>query len=350
VIPHNRPCVTAEDRAAVDAVLTSGWIAQGSVVTALETEFTKYYTGGGACAVSSGTAALFLALRTLGAGPGVTVGLPSYSCSALLNSVYMTGAIPKIFDVRADTFCLDVEGVLAQAPEVRIVVAVHTFGAAADAVALKSAGMTVVEDCCQSLGGIIEGRALGAVGDAAVFSFYASKIVTGGQGGLLWSRADSVVTQALDYRQFDGRESYNPRFNFQMTDTQAALVVSQLTRLDAIRARRARLAHLYRSALPNVLGTQAGLDQPGSMVHRFVIVTGDISVRNALLQWMADAGVQCAIPVERFELLHRYMKLDPNDFPVSEQLVDTTLSIPIHMCLSDSDVETICNALGKFKL
>jgi perosamine synthetase len=92
LIPHNRPLITADDRAAVDAVLSSGWIAQGPAVEALEASFVGLYGGGGACAVSSGTAALFLALKSLGGATGSIVAVPTYACSALLNAVYMAGA------------------------------------------------------------------------------------------------------------------------------------------------------------------------------------------------------------------------------------------------------------------
>jgi perosamine synthetase len=107
MISHNRPLISSEDRGAVDAVLASGWIAQGPSVAALETSFVRYHASGGACAVSNGTASLFLALKALGAGAGSEVAVPSYACSALLNAVFMIGALPKVVDVLPDTFCMD---------------------------------------------------------------------------------------------------------------------------------------------------------------------------------------------------------------------------------------------------
>jgi len=346
LIPHNRPLITAEDRTAVDAVLSSGWIAQGPAVEALEASFVGLYCGGGACAVSSGTAALFLALKSLGAATGSIVAVPTYACSALLNAVYMVGAEPRVVDVLPDTFCLDPDALRAHAPDARFVIAVHTFGAAADVAALRADGQIVIEDCCQSLGGMQGDLPLGVVGDAAIFSFYATKLITGGQGGLVWSR--TVSEKVRDYRQFDGRETYDPRFNFQLTDLQAALANSQLQRLDVIRERRAAIVGVYLAALPKILKSQRDLRAPGRMAQRCVVVAPNRTVRDQLARHMKAAGLECIVPVERFELLHRYLGLDPAEYPAAEKLSDTTLSLPLHLCLSDTDVARISDALAQF--
>jgi perosamine synthetase len=349
MISHNRPLISSEDRGAVDAVLASGWIAQGPSVAALETSFVRYHASGGACAVSNGTASLFLALKALGAGAGSEVAVPSYACSALLNAVFMIGALPKVVDVLPDTFCMDPRAIQTQAPDARFVFAVHTYGAMANVEAIKKQDKVVIEDCCQALGGTVSNVPLGGTGDAAVFSFYATKIITGGQGGLVWSRDSAVAEKVRDYRQFDCRETYEPRFNFQMTDIQATLVNSQMARLEAIRERRTSIARDYIAAMPPGLSTQAGLLESGRMAYRFVVVTPDQSVREALHAHLAAAGVECIVPVDRFELLHRYLKLDPADYPISERLADTTLSLPMHLCLSDEDVSVISNALYRFQ-
>jgi perosamine synthetase len=346
LIPHNRPLITAEDRAAVDAVLASGWIAQGPAVESLEATMVGHYRGGAACAVSSGTSALFLALKALGAAPDTIVAVPTYACSALLNAVFMAGAIPRVVEVLPDTFCLDPDAVRVQAPDAHLVIAVHAFGAVADVAALRADGRIVIEDCCQSLGGMLGDRPLGSTGDAAVFSFYASKIICGGQGGLVWSQ--TVSEKVRDYRQFDGLQTYKPRFNFQLTDLQAALANSQLNRLDLVRARRAAIAGAYLAALPKGLKTQRDPCAPGRMAHRFVVLAPDRDVRDRLYAHMTAAGVGCIVPVERFELLHRYLRLDPAHYPVAERLSDTTLSLPMHLCLSDSDVAAISDALAQF--
>ena len=350
MIPHNRPLITEEDRAAVDSVLRFGWVAQGPQVEALEQSFVSRYRGGEACAVSSGTAALFLALKGLGVRAGDKVALPTYACSALLNAVYMSDATPIIVDVLPDSFCLDPVALERQAIEAACVIAVHTYGEPADIAGMRRYSRMLMEDCCQSLGGEGPQGLLGNAGDAAVFSFYATKIITGGQGGLVWASDPTVAASVRDYRQFDCRENFVPRFNLQMTDIQAALINSQMVRLEETRVRRQGIAKRYLAALPQGLGVQSGLTGDGRMVYRFVVVAPDLASRDALHRHMEKAGVNCTVPIARYELLHRYLKLDPADFPVAERLVDTTLSLPIHPCLSETQVEQVAEVLERFSL
>lgn len=349
MIPHNQPLITAEDRSAVDAALASGWIAQGPQVIALEAAFVDHYGCGGACAVSSGTAALFLALKGLAVGAGARVAIPTYACSALLNAIHMAGAIPLIVDVLSDDFCLDPASLLGQDTDADCVIAVHTYGAPADIAALRLSNCRIIEDCCHSLGGENERGPLGRSGDAAVFSFYATKSVTGGQGGMVWATDQRVTEAVRDIREFDCRDSYVPRFNFQMTDIQAALINSQLRRLDAIRSRRKEIAINYQAVLAPGLVAQSGLSDAGRMPYRFVVITPDLASREALRWHMQQAGVICNVPIERHELLHRCMKLAPLDFPVAERLADTTLSLPIHPGLTDAQVAQAVNALAGFQ-
>jgi perosamine synthetase len=349
-IAHNRPLITASDRQAVQKTLASGWIAQGTQVGALEARFESDYAGGSACALSSGTASLFLALRALGVGQGDLVALPSYACSALLNAINMAGAEPCVVDVRADDFCIDHEAIQRQAASARFVIAVHAFGAPANVNALRNQGLQVIEDCCQSLGGETDAGVLGSSGEVAVFSFYATKIITGGQGGLIWTRDPAIARAVRDYREFDCREYYVPRFNFQMTDIQAAMINSQMSRLNAIRSRRAHIAARFMEALPAGLKVQSGLCDNGRMPYRFVVLAPDRNCRDSMLAYFKAASIGCIIPVARHELLHRYLELDPADYPSAERVADTSLSLPLYPGLTEGEVERVCQALQKIKL
>jgi len=347
VIEHNHPLISASDVAAVTDTLRSGFIAQGTMVKALEHAFVKFYGGGGACACSSGTAALFLTMRGLGIGRDDIVAVPSYSCSAILNSVYMTGATPRIVDVKLDDFTIDFEAVKKQAPDVRIVIAVHTYGAKADIIALKRTVNLVIEDCCHSLGGSQDNRLIGCEGNAAVFSFYATKIITCGHGGMIWDPKGKVAKWARDYRNFDCREIYKPRFNFHLTDIQAAMVKSQFARLEEIKKCRRKIADKYYNTLSNNIGLQFGLHDEGRMIYRFVLKLDSKAKRDTLKRYLNDQGVQATIPIERYELLHRYLGLNPADFPNAEILADTTLSLPLYPALSDQHVDHVCEKLRK---
>lgn len=349
MIQHNKPWITQEDRDAVQAVLNSSWIAQGREVELLEEEFSRFYGGGGACALSSGTASLFLALKALGIKVGAKVAIPTYACSALLNSIYMAGGIPQIVDVLPNTFCISADALAQQAPNADYVIAIHTFGAEADIEALSHSKHKLIEDCCHSLGGVGCKGPLGIASDAAVFSFYATKIITGGQGGMLWAKDKTVSERVKDYREFDCRNKYEPRFNFQMTDFQAAMIRSQMKRLQIIREKRQRIAKAYLRALPGGLQTQRGLADTGQIPYRFVVLTPDIKSREAFRMHLTKEKVGCSVPIERYELLHRYLNEDAKHFPNAEHIVDTSLSLPIHSALTDNEVEKVIMAIESFK-
>jgi perosamine synthetase len=348
-VQHNKPLVTDQDREAVDAVLSSGWLASGPEVKGLESDFVDYFgSEGKACAVSSGTAALFLALKGLGVEPGGKVAVPTYACSALLNAVSMLGGIPIPVDVRRDNYTIDPDAVArlhAHAP-FAAVIAVHTYGAAANIEDLVALGIPVIEDCCQSVGGEIAGVPLGIAGSAAVFSFYATKIITCGHGGLIFDRTGAIAEAAHDYKDFDGRVTHVPRFNFHLTDMQAAMARNQFRRIAYIRDRRRQISDRYRSALPKGLCLQHGFSGEGTLQYRFVVETSDSKQRDSLRQIFSNNGVDCIIPVERFELLHRYLQLDPDNFPVAEKIVECSLSLPLYPALKDVEVERVCEVLA----
>jgi len=351
MIPHNRPLVTYSDRFAVNQVLKSPYLSQGDKVERLESSFNQLYGGmGSSCAVSSGTSALYLALKCLGVDSGSTVILPTYSCSALLNAVALIGATPKVVDVLPDSFCIDPTSLTNLSGVATCVIAVHTYGAIADVKSIRKTGLKTIEDCCHSLGGYDLNGSLGNYGDVSIFSFYATKIITGGQGGLVRSSRTKLIETIRDYRQFDCRETWVPRFNFQMTDIQASMIHSQFKRLRYIRERRFMIAQRYLAVLPDGLLVQSGLEETGRMVYRFVILAPNKIIRDALHRHMSTAGITCSIPIQRYELLHRYLNLQPSAYPVAELIADTSLSIPVYPGLTDEEVSIIELALNNFKL
>lgn len=345
MIPHNSTWITAEDREAVDSVLRSGWIAQGGKVRDLESAFNLINDGGESCFLSSGTAALAMALRGLNIASGMKVALPTYACSALLNAVYWVGAIPVPIDVRREDFILNHEEVPS---DVDVVIVVNMFGVFAELNEFRKKDLKIIEDCCHSLGGRRKSDYKNTEADALIYSFYATKIISGGQGGLVWSRNRECISRIQDYRQFDCRIDFEPRFNFQNTDIHAALAFSQLSRLEEIRIRRAQIAERYLSVLPEGFSIQSKLMNPDGMIYRFVISAPSSSVRDTLFAHLLSWGIQCIIPVERYELLHRYMGINPGLFPVAEELAGTTISLPIYPSLADCELDLICTALRAF--
>lgn len=349
MIPHNRPLISDADREAVDAVLGSGWIAAGEQVAGLEADMAAGFGGGGACAASSGTSALYLALKVLGVGEGDVVAVPTYSCSALLDAVLAVGSAPLIVDVAVTDFTIDPSSLKRERRGRRLAatIAVHTHGARARLEELTAAGSgRIIQDCCHSLGGRHQGQLIGHDGPLSVFSFYATKIITCGQGGLLYDPDGALANAARHFRDTETRPVYTPRFNVQLTDFQAAMARSQWRRLDAIAERRREIARRYLSALPAGVLAEPRLVDAERLVHRFVVRAHDADERQRFRTHLHGRGVQAAEPIQHDDLLHHYMRLDPERFPVSEALADTTLSLPLYPALSDAQVATVAEAIA----
>lgn len=336
MIPHNRPTLGVEEQEAVERVLASGWLAQGREVEAFENELCAYLglPDGHAVAVSSGSAALFLALWVLGA-QGSNVACPAYSCSALTNAIVLAGAIPHLVDTAAESPNID-PGKLSL-PESPFAIVAHMFGIPVDMSAAVKNGIVVIEDCAQALGASFGGAPVGLQGRASVFSFYATKMITsGGQGGMLVSRERGTVEAARDYRQFDSRRDRTPRFNFHMTDLQAAIGRAQLKKLSGFVERREEIFASYRRSGYELLEQKPGT---GSVRYRTVVRTGNPP---RVIEALADRGIKAIVPVEEWELL------GPADrFPNAAALARTTVSLPTYPSLRNEDLSEVVDTLAR---
>ena len=294
----------------------------------------------GGVAVSSGTAALHLALVVLGIGPGDEVILPSYLCAGPLHAIQHAGASPLLADCDPTTYNLDlthVKRILTRTSKAILVP--HLFGLPADLTELLSLGVPVIEDCAQALGATYQGRPVGGIGTLSICSFYATKVITTGEGGMLLSRDARLLRQAQDLRDYDERRTFRTRFNYKMTDFQAALGLSQLRRLPDFLTKRQALADRYTHQLQGL--PLAGPVVPADRDHifyRYVVrVTGGL---RGILTLLEQAGVCAKRPV--FRPLHRYLKLA--GFPGTEEAWRTALSLPIYPTLGD-DIDRIIAAV-----
>jgi dTDP-4-amino-4,6-dideoxygalactose transaminase len=339
LIPHSRPTVSEEDAQAVAQVVRDGRLAQGPEVAAFETEVAGRVGVPAAAAVSSGTAALELALRALDVGSGAEVIIPTYACDALHHAVTRCGAVPVLAD--ADPFKLTLSAIDARrrlSPRTRAVVVPHAFGLATDLEPFEALGIPVVEDCAQALGARIGARATGSLGRLAVCSFYATKLLTTGEGGMVLGPPD-LVARVRDLREYDERPDLVPRCNAKLTDMQAALGRSQLRRLDAFIARRRAIAAEYRqrlAGLPCRLPPDAGARH---VYHRFVVVVD--GPLDALIETMRARGVTARRPI--FRPLHRALGLE--GYAEAERLWATCLSLPCYPSLTDDEVVVVAAAL-----
>jgi dTDP-4-amino-4,6-dideoxygalactose transaminase len=338
LIPHSRPTLDEEDALAVAAVVRGGQIAQGPEVLAFERAIAARAGRPAAAAVSSGSAALELALRALGIGAGDEVLIPTFACDALHHAVARVGATPVLADADPDTLSLSLTDAKRRlSRHTRALVVHHAFGLPVDLERFAAIGLPIVEDCAQAFGVRHHGAPLGGRGDVAICSFYATKLLTTGEGGMVLGSEDRVM-RVRDARDYDERSDLQPRFNAKLTDMQAALGLRQLARLDAFIARRRAIARAYRSALAGA-PCELPIDAADHVYHRFVIRVRDGVDR--LIEGLAARGVVARRPVHR--PLHRALGRD--GFPEADRLWATCLSLPCYPLLTESDVDTVARAL-----
>lgn len=332
--PHSRPTLGDAEVRAVARVLSSGMLAQGPEAERFEQEVAAALGRRHGAAVSSGTAALHLALLALGVGPGDRVLIPSYACSALLHAVEFAGAKPRLVDVDPRTFNLDPDALARRVDRrSKVVLVPHMFGAPADVDAAVRHGLPVIEDCALSLGSEVTGR----TGRLAVTSFYATKMMTTGEGGLVAGDNRRLIEEVRELRSYDGRHRHRTRFNYKMTDLEASLGRVQLGRLDGfVRARR-RLAALYREGLQDTPLELPG-EVPGHVYFRFVVRAPGGA--GHLLRALAERGVDARRPVQK--PLHRF--LGEPGFTGTDDAFRHAVSIPLYPDLEGEGARRVVSA------
>ena len=339
-IPHSRPLLGAAEQEAIARVVASGQLAQGPEVAELERELSAYL-GIEAVALSNGTAALHLALLQRGVGPGHNVVVPAYTCVSLLNAVSYTGARVKLIDCSTQVPEPDSRAYLAAIDEqTAAVVAPHLFGRMIDVDELRSrlpAGVALIEDATQSLGARSAAGLAGSRGEAGVFSFYATKMLAGGEAGILASSDEGMCEFGRDRRDYDFRQDWTVRYNYKMTDMSAALLRVQLRQLPAFLERRQAIADHYRRELAGLGRASLLAAQPGSVAYRFVLRSQ--RELDDLIAACDARGVGVRRPV--FRALHHCLGLPENDFPGAQQWWRDCASIPCYPALRDEEVEKI---------
>ena len=334
MIPHNKPTIGIEEELAALRVLRSGLLSQGSEIESFENEFCDFIglPKGHAIAVSSGTAALYLALWIL-EGDKKTITFPGYVCSALRNATNMIGGNEEILDIKKESPNIKFEGIKKES----IAIIPHMYGIPVDVTKIQN--MNIIEDCAQSLGAKINGISVGLYGNAGIFSFYATKLMTsGGHGGMYVSKDKKLVDRVKDYREFDYRHDQKKRFNFQMTEIQAAIGREQLKKLPKFLERREEIFQKYKKAGLELLDVGENQNHLSPVRYRAVIKTEE---PNKIIKSLESVGVKAIVPTEDWELLGKH-ELLPNAVELSRK----TVSLPIYPTLTDEEIDIILSVIS----
>lgn len=343
-----KPDVGEEELAEIREVLESGTLTMGPKVAEFEALLATAAGTEHAVAVSSGTAALHVAVLALGIGPGDEVLVPAYTFPSTANVVALAGATPVLVDVDPVTMNMDAADAARRVtPRTKAILAVHLFGRPARIEELPD--LPVLEDAAGALGASRGGRPCGSLGLVGCFSFHPRKIVTTGEGGAVTTNDAALAERlrSLRHHGWSPSDGYvdlpQPAFNYRLSDVLAALGIPQLRRLDELHAAYDRIAEGYAERL-------AGLDVVLPQADRgdrhgrqaYVIQLDD---RDTVLAALRGRGIQCQIGTYALHRLGAYR--GEGSFPGADAAFDRALALPLHAGLSDGELDRIGEALDK---
>jgi dTDP-4-amino-4,6-dideoxygalactose transaminase len=341
-----RPDVGADEHDADAAVLESGQLTMGPLVPEFEAELARACGTAHAVAVSSGTAALHLAVLALELDPGDEVLVPAYTFPATANVVALAGLRPVLVDVDPETMNID-PGRIEVGPRTRAILPVHLFGRPARLDQLPEE-LAVVEDAAGALGAQRRGRPCGSLGLAGCLSFHPRKLVSTGEGGAVVTDDERVASTARRLRHHGWRpeepdEMPAPGFNYRIPDVLCALGLPQVRRLGELLAARSRVATGYAerlAELPLVLPEADDGD-----VHGWQAYVVQVERRDEVLAGLRGQGIEAQIGTWALHLLGAYR--DQGFFPGAEHAFERALALPFHTTLTESDLDRVAEALSR---
>ena len=346
-IKHNKPLLGTQESKAINDVMKSEWIIADSEVRKFEKSVAKMNKFKYAVAVNSGTAAIHLALLSLGVKESDEVILPAFTVADPLNAINYTGVKAVLVDVEKNSFDIDVDQIKRKITnKTKAIIVPHMLGSFAKIDELEKIGIPIINDCAQSIGGIYKGKPIGSYGDLTIFSFYATKLITTGQGGMVLTNNKNRAKFMRDTIDYNGRTNYKVRFNYPMTDISAAMGNAQLKKLNDFIKRRREIAKRYKSAITNKeISTFPNLDENYSNFYRFVLKFKSQKKRDEAKKIFIKNKITAIVPIKEYELLYNCIGENKNDYPNSLEMANTCLSVPIYPALKDSEIKKIIETL-----
>lgn len=361
------PYIGEEEKQAVMAVLDSGQLVQGETVETFEQLFAEFCGAKHAIATTNGTTALTVALMASGIGLDDEVIIPSFTFVATATSVISVGAKPVYVDIEPDTFCIDpakLEAVITE--KTRAIMPVHLYGHPANIPAMQAIAdkynLVIIEDAAQAHGASLNGQYAGTLGDAAAFSFYPSKNMTTGEGGMVVTNDDELAQQARMARNHGMNTRYLHEtlgLNYRMTNILAAIGVAQMDRIEAWNEKRIANAHYLNEHLTAVR-TPITAENARHVFHQYTVLAPEGADRDAMVKTLNERGIGARIyyplpvhcqPVFRTETPGTTCAcghgLDCPELPVSNAMTRRVFSLPVHPFLSQDDLEYIVTHVNR---
>jgi dTDP-4-amino-4,6-dideoxygalactose transaminase len=342
------PDVGDEELAEIRSVLESGQLTMGAKVAEFEALLAAAAGTEHAVAVSSGTAALHLAVLALGLGPGDEVLVPAYTFPSTANVVALCGASPVLVDVDRVTMNMDpADAARRVTARTKALLAVHLFGRPAPLD--RYPALTVVEDAAGALGAMRDGRPCGSLGSLGCFSFHPRKIVTTGEGGAVSTSDDALAeaVRSLRHHGWSPSDAYvdmpRPAFNYRLSDVLCALGIPQLRRLGELHAAYERIAAGYGERLAGLDVTLPSTD-PGDR-HGWQAYVIQVDRRDEVMAGLRRQGIQCQVGTYALHRLQAYR--DQGSFPGADAAFERALALPLHARLTEDELDRVAGALDK---
>ncbi|RLF04656.1 MAG: hypothetical protein DRJ60_06770 [Thermoprotei archaeon] len=366
-IPINKPILDEEEISEVIKVLKQGSLTAslpegGSNVRLFEREFALFVGVKNAIAVNSGTAALHLSLMALGVGPGDEVLVPSLTFVATANVVVLAGAKPVFVDVDPKTYTMDPKDLERKITErTKAIIPVHLYGLMADMDSIMSIadkhGISVIEDAAQAHGSELKGRRAGSIGIMGCFSFYPSKVMTTGEGGMVTTNNDYLASTLRSIRTH-GQEWVNGELlatriggNYRMPEIEAAIGRVQLKKLPKFLEIRRRNAKILTDILNNVKQIELPIE-PEGYTHNWYLYTIKFeshTLRDEVKKYLNSMGIGATIyyktPIHLTPLYKKLLNTREGLLPVTEDLSRRLLSLPVHHGMSEEDAQRVAEAV-----
>jgi dTDP-4-amino-4,6-dideoxygalactose transaminase len=374
-LPFHQPSMGPEEEAEVLDTLRSGWLTTGSKTQRFEADFARYLGASHALGVTSCTAAMHLGLIALGVGPGDEVITSPITFPATANVVVHVGATPVFVDVEPNTLNMDVQQLEGHiTPRTRAIMPVHFAGHPCQMDALmdiaRAHRLAVVEDCAHAIESTLHGRHMGTWGDVGAFSFYPTKSMTTGEGGMLVTGSPGLAERievlrlhgiSRDAWKRYGREGFrhwetlSAGFKYNMYDLQAALGLAQLPKLDGFWTRRRAIALAYDAAFAPMpeIGRLAILDAVRPAYHLYVVILRIEELsrsRDEILDALKKENIGIGVHFRALHLQPFYRDsfgFQPGQLPVAEHATDRILSLPLYPAMTDGDVADTIAAVTK---
>jgi dTDP-4-amino-4,6-dideoxygalactose transaminase/ribosomal protein S18 acetylase RimI-like enzyme len=350
MISHSRPSIGGSDIVAVANAVSDGNIMTGKRVSEFIKEM-KFFVGRKyGSATNSGSSALHLALRALDVNPGDEVIIPSYACNSVLNAVRYCGVKPVFADINdkseIDDYNISFDSAKKLVSEkTKAMILPHMFGKPIENIeSFKSLKVPIIEDCALSIGAKVKGKNVGTFGDISVFSFYATKVITSGTGGMLLTD-DLILSERIkSLMQYDNKSDFKESYNYGMNDIQAALGLSQLRKISYFISSRKRIAKIYSDIFQSSKKDFALPNSKDNIFFRYIVRHDKAS---EFISSLAKANISAQRPVPN--LLHRFSDQSDNDFPNSIAAFRESVSIPIYPTLNQEEAEDIAAVLINWK-